>query len=364
MRDVFRVLGEAEHQVVILRAGMLVRKPADLVEKLRLEDEEMADIHLRIEQVAVIVRLEEGEMVLAVRVDLVLVAVKDVRRLRLYHLVVRGERVRREQVVVVEQGEVVAGRELAAFVGVAGDAFVFLEPAELDARVLAGVFLRDGGDVSVLFVARVGEAELEVRVGLREHGIDHLAQELFVGVVKRDEDAELHVAVDVLGRGRVNAQPLIVAALLRATENALEKRSYAEGDAAAQSVAQLALAARGEGLLRRLSGRGERRLLLFDAFLERGVARAQFVQHRADLFIVRVGVRVEVVDRSGVVDLAQEVRVGAGELRLRFGVETVFVKKLREKRAFRRLAEEVGQRAVKREARVGVLRDPFLIEEA
>ena len=94
-----------------------------------------------------------------------------------------------EGVVVVQQGDVVAGGEGHGGVGGRGDAVGGVVAGEVDAGVGGGVVLQRGGDVGV-GGAVVDEAQLPVGVGLVADGGDGLLEHLRRWVVDGGEHGD------------------------------------------------------------------------------------------------------------------------------------------------------------------------------
>ena len=93
-----------------------------------------------------------------------------------------------EDVVVVQQGDEVAGGHLDAFVGVAGDELILLQLPVADTRVHSGALLHHLAHTRGS--AGIHTAELPVAVGLVHNGIQQLFEEVQRGVVERHHDAD------------------------------------------------------------------------------------------------------------------------------------------------------------------------------
>ena len=132
MRHGARALGDAQHEVVVLRAVVAVAEPADLVDEGAADDGEVAAVVLAEQADRVEVGLAEDVVVPTVWGDLVLVGVDVVDRVVLLEVLrdqLEGGRV--QLVVVVEQRDEVAGREVGGVARGGDDAAV--RPAVRDA---------------------------------------------------------------------------------------------------------------------------------------------------------------------------------------------------------------------------------------
>ena len=193
-------LHEPQHEVVVLAAVESRPKAAELQRQAPPVDAEMAGVHQGVHVLRGPSGLDvayEGPVV----GDHVLVAVEHVEG------GVGGDavgdvlqRVGGEGVVVVQQGDVVAGGEREGGVGGVGDAVGGVVAGEVDAGVGGGVALQRGGDLGV-GGAVVDEAQLPVGVGLVAHGGDGLLEHGQGWVVDRGEHRDERPARgDVLGR--------------------------------------------------------------------------------------------------------------------------------------------------------------------
>ena len=192
-----------QRQVPILAAFVADPEPAEFADERGAIDGQMRDVVLAREQVGEEVRLEVGGMAVAVPVDLVLVAVDEIG---LGPGVEQGgdlvEGVRRQRVVMVEQGDPFAGGEGERGIGGGGDVPVLSRrKTTLIRRSARGVALeqrphvRRGRGV-------VGDAQLPVRIRLRQHRIDGLGQPLLRGVVDRQHDRDHRLAGETGGYWR------------------------------------------------------------------------------------------------------------------------------------------------------------------
>ena len=173
--DAVGVLHETEHEVIVLAAVESRLKAAELERQAPPVDAEMAGVHQGVH----VLRGPSGLDVTnegAVVGHHVLVAVEHVEG------GVGGdavgdvlEGVGGEGVVVVQQGDVVAGGECEGGVGGFGDAAGGGVAGEVDAGVGGGVALQGGGDLGV-GGAVVDQAQLPVGVGLVAHGGDGLLE--------------------------------------------------------------------------------------------------------------------------------------------------------------------------------------------
>ena len=166
---------DAESEVPVLGAFEAGSEAACDFEGVAAVDAEVADHVAAEEEVVVPVGLEVGAVAEAVGVDFVLVGIDE------FGVGVAGdgfgdagEGVGGEFVVVVEEGEVVAGGELGGGVGGVGDVAVGFAEGEADAGVLGAVGFEDGGDMGG-GGGVVGDAEFPVLVYLADDGIDAVA---------------------------------------------------------------------------------------------------------------------------------------------------------------------------------------------
>ena len=135
----------------------------------------MADVIARAQEVGRPVGLEEDVTEVTVH-QLVLIAVEKVRvGMGLDGTRIVIEQVGLDHVVVVEEAQEVTARGLDALVGVLRDAAVLVELDNAHALVAPGIGVNLGSEGGVLR-ARVHEQQLEVGIGLLQHGVRHLAQ--------------------------------------------------------------------------------------------------------------------------------------------------------------------------------------------
>ena len=174
MDDLFRLFRTAEDKIVILSpvvGGILATK---LQSEASFYHEKMADVVVRTEKVRVEVRLEMGlKMLLQIRRHLVLIGVDHIS-LVLFN---RGSHLKKgvgsQKIVVVEKGKIIACGHPDRRVGVACNALVFLKTLVTDSLILRLVLLHHLFHGNIL-PASVGDTELQMRVGLIQHRLDHL----------------------------------------------------------------------------------------------------------------------------------------------------------------------------------------------
>ena len=148
----FRKIGDqaddAESEVPVLRALVAKAKAAGLAHQRSAVDGEVRRVVLREKEVGQEVGFEVGLVAVAFLVDFVFVGVEEIGGgigvVRHRDLV---ERVRRELVVVIEQGDEVAGGEGKGGVGSGGDVAVFFAEADFDAGIGGRVVLKQRADV-------------------------------------------------------------------------------------------------------------------------------------------------------------------------------------------------------------------------
>ncbi len=181
---------QPQGEVEVLRPVHLRAQPADLPHVRAAEDREVAQVHLRQEELGREVGLAVELEVLAAEVDLVLVRVHGVREAVVLDGL--GELVdapRIERVVVVEHPDVLARRLLERRIERRRDAAVLLVH-DHDARIAVvdpGELVQVRGHVG-LARAVVDHDELPVPGALRDDRLQALAQELHGRVVDRHED--------------------------------------------------------------------------------------------------------------------------------------------------------------------------------
>ena len=180
----------AQHQVPVLGAFQADPEPADFAHQRSLQHTQVAEHVLRPEEVDVPVGLEIWARAAALLVDLVLVRIDQAG------VGVPGDafgdpvqRVRRQQVVVVHQGQPRPAREFDGTVGRGGDVSVLGTEHDLDARVAVAIgfehraHLRRWGCI-------VCDAQLPVWVDLVPHRFDRLAQPGRARVVAGHDDRD------------------------------------------------------------------------------------------------------------------------------------------------------------------------------
>ena len=202
--DARAALGHPQGQIVVLAAVVLRAQAADRLDQGAAHHEEVPEVHPRGERVRAPLGLEVGIEQPARVVDLVLVAVE--------HVAVAGrgaqrdhrQGVGREQVVVVEEGHELAARQRER--GVAGrrDAArprAAHHPHAWVARVLLQQRRDVGGARAV-----VGDAQLPVRVDLRQHRVERGPQVRRAGIVDRHDHADPRQARGARERGAQQGQ--------------------------------------------------------------------------------------------------------------------------------------------------------------
>ena len=190
MHDLFRLLGQAQVEVVILTAVELCPLvAAHLCQQRRAEHAQVADIVIGAEVIQHIIRLEvvDRQMV-DVPFKGHLVGVHKVRALL-------GDGFRHipqcagvQDVVMVQQGDIFTRGKGKALIGVARDALVDVQFPVADAAVSAGALLHEGTHVRVL--TGIHHAQLPVAVGLVLHRVQQFHQKIVGGVVQRHHDAD------------------------------------------------------------------------------------------------------------------------------------------------------------------------------
>ena len=134
MTDPSRPLGGAEHEVVVLRSVEPLPYAAERFEQAAANDEKMGGIHVRQQQYRRPVRLELRRVAAPVHVDLVVVAVDDVG-VGMIRGVDRdfGERVRAQEIVVVEERQKLAARDRRGGIRRRRDSSVAVAMHDMDA---------------------------------------------------------------------------------------------------------------------------------------------------------------------------------------------------------------------------------------
>ena len=208
------LLGQPQDQVVILRPVIGGAQRADLRQRPGLDKQKMADI-VAAEQIAIIiVRLQVRFQEVAGLVDLVLVRVQHARtgleRRADHHL--DGDV--HQQIVVVEEGDVLAAHVGEPGIGRAADAEILLQRDTAYAGIVLAVRLDPVGDLGG-FGAVVDDDQFPVAIGLGDHGIHRGGEIRHHRLVGRHQDADQRLRavqrfVRTL-RGDPRAQPIVVA---------------------------------------------------------------------------------------------------------------------------------------------------------
>ncbi len=236
-RDVANPLGplaQAQDQIVVLAAGKLDAQPTQFLDQRTPVHPKVAGVHSREERVGRPVGFEVRLAVESRLVDLVLIGVEHVDvgiavdRQRDFK-----ERVGRKRIVVIEKTHELACRQSQCRVARRGDVAVLGAIDHLDARVQCGVLLEYFADVP-LFGGVVGDAQLPIGIGLREHRLDRLAQKPFGSLVRRHDHADHHAPRQRLGHlahphrvrrtNLIHRQPFLVVARKRRTRTLSEHR--------------------------------------------------------------------------------------------------------------------------------------------
>ena len=161
-------LGQAQHQVVVLRTVMARVERAGLAQRARFHHQQVAHVVHAEQQAVVPVRLERGVREDAIRVHLVLVRVQHPGRAvggGLHH---RLQRHVHQHVVMVEEGDPLAARGGDGGVGCPADAAVAGLGEDADARVRV-LQPRQRARQLARAAGVVHDDELPVRIGLRLH---------------------------------------------------------------------------------------------------------------------------------------------------------------------------------------------------
>ena len=189
--DLRGLFGQAEEEVVILTAVVLhPLAAAAALHQGAAESGQVADVVVGAEVVQHEVRFEVVEHhVVHAALEGGFVGVDEVCPLLGDGLGRVPERTGVEDIVMVQQGDVIAGGHLDAVVGVAGDELVLFELLVADAGVRLGAVLYLLAHGGVL--PGVHAAKLPVLVGLVLDGIQQLFKERQRSVVERHHDADL-----------------------------------------------------------------------------------------------------------------------------------------------------------------------------
>ena len=172
-----RFLGHAEDKVIVLGAVIGRVKLPDCVEKALPHRKEMADIVDRAKQIRVKVRLKmRVKERAAVHVEFVLVGIETVG-FRLFHdgLGKGEEGLGRQNIVVIAEHHKIALREGKRRIRIARDAPVLAEYRIADSLIARRIIPENSFRVPP-GAAAVRKAELELRIGLREQGVEKRLQ--------------------------------------------------------------------------------------------------------------------------------------------------------------------------------------------
>ena len=216
-----RPLDRVENHVVVLRAVEHRRAVRDVLHDRPANGHEVDGVVLAQQVFRRVVRFEEGVHVVTALVidrDQVLVAVQDVdERVALEGGGKLEQRVRLEEVVMVEEAQKVAARRLDAAVRILGDAVVAVED-DVDDLFVVACQLLDFTAQLVVFGRRVDQHELVALVRLRLDGANHRAQVVERRFEEGHDDAERGrgietvraLRVERLGRRLVPLEPLLI----------------------------------------------------------------------------------------------------------------------------------------------------------
>ncbi len=194
MTDTTGSLRGAEHQVVILRPIESFTNAVDGFEQAAANDEKMAGIHVGQQQYRRPVRLELRPVAAPTHVDLVIVAVDDVVA-GMIGGVDRdfGERIRAQEIVVIEEREKLAARNSGRGIRRCRDSSVVVAMHDMDAfvgRRPALEALADSGSGAGI----VCDAQLPAFVHLIDDAADRLIEEILRRVVDRHDDRDARQA--------------------------------------------------------------------------------------------------------------------------------------------------------------------------
>ena len=189
--DPFRLLGQPQQQIVILRALKFQAFPrAGFVEQRTGEAGQVGDVVAAAQIVGREIRLEVVAAELFQRsVEHNFIGIDKIRARLLDDLHTFKQRIRIKQVVVVKQDEVFAGRQRKPGRRVAGDALVFHFFIK-NPRVFRSPAAGKRAGLGVVAVRSIDKHELPVPVSLALHARDHLLKEPQRRVVHRHNDAD------------------------------------------------------------------------------------------------------------------------------------------------------------------------------
>ena len=230
------LLDDAQGQIPVLGAFVADAESPDLFKHTAAVDAKVADHVLRQEEFVVELALEVRRLAHVVFGDLVFVGVDEAG----LGMLVCGQRhvgqcMRRQQVVVVHQRDVVAGGDFQRRIGGCRDVAVLFAEDELDARILGsqlGQQCTHGG------VGRgvIGDADFPVRIDLglnRFNGLTQVVQRRVVdGHDDREGGGDAQV-LDLLAQGRhgglvsgvIETQPAVVGIFARLQQRRLRRGS-------------------------------------------------------------------------------------------------------------------------------------------
>ena len=193
VHDLFapELFAAAQHQIVILRSLQALAEPTHLAHQIGGVHTQMREGVLPLHQHGVPVALEVGIQQLTGWAELVFVGVKELR------FGVIGDRLRhpdqrliRQQIIVIEQGQPGGLHQLQGAVRTGADVAVALAEHHLDARIGRHCRLQQRADARV-GGAVVGDAELPVGIDLAAHRIDRRLQPLRLRVEHRHQHRDL-----------------------------------------------------------------------------------------------------------------------------------------------------------------------------
>ncbi len=187
--DARRPLHDAKQQVVVLRAFVAGAKPAGIEGDLPPHHHQVAHVHGREKMLGRPVRLEAGIAAFAARIELVFVRVDHVG----VAILVQPQRdfrqgVRRQLVVVIEQGDELAGGQRQRRVRRGGDAAILGGERQPETRIV--LVLAQRPDRLGRGRRVVAHADLPVGVDLAGDGPERGSKPGRIGVVGRNDDAD------------------------------------------------------------------------------------------------------------------------------------------------------------------------------
>ena len=177
MENFFGFFRTAENKVIVLGAVKFPAKSSGLPGQPRSHHKKVGDIIVGPQQIQVEIRFKVGLKVFRkIRGHLILVRVDRVRlRIRRQRFGNPEQGLRGQKIVVIQQPHKLAPGHLQSFVGISGDAQVFLKIFHPDPLISAGVppkYLLH----PILAAAGIDDAQLPMGIGLFLYRQDHLLQ--------------------------------------------------------------------------------------------------------------------------------------------------------------------------------------------